>query len=1333
MSSTPTHKTMSAQRGFSLVLSLVIMTMMLMMVVVLASFLKVEASLAVAKQAEVSARINALSSMRLARAALQQRLGPDTRVSASATIYADPAINSLTSPGADPFQYQVLGVWRSWEGNDHDIRMNSRYAGRPQKPDYLSKLKPYVGTNPAAGRFLGWMISSQWGYGTANPPIGTPTATKPPAPPLVIPSTQTVPLLGAATDTVATRQINTAPISFVDGLPAATTTDASQGFFAWWVCGENQKVRLNIPYAATPSTGTNLDWSQRNRSFGQPDLEAIGYPSLLLSAYQMPVDQPLTVPSLFFVPPAANPSRLTTSLANALPAPLAKAGFFDVSLFSEGLLTNTATGGLRKDLSLFTETWDLGVSLDPSGLAQLPLFRLKPATVTRTSLIPAYDLTYQRPLPDGAMPSGIGNRRRHALMYWWSDYGSLGGTSAGVASDGGTNFGGYAMLSSFPPIRSWAYLTDYALHYRKYVVNPDPTLTNIISMDPPRPTASTNGGTLYCYYERIHRHPLIARIQYVFATTANGTTPGFIVQPVVTLWNPFNVQLTVPSFNAYVKWQSLPIYIRCNEKGGAFSITQPVANYFTSGVTLQIGGGAAIALAPGQTRVFAMNNTSPITIPQGSGNTAYPLTPGYVASGRSGWAMMLPVTGAPTVNSILQYSIVKDISNASMARDGIYYDYYPANYAYSPVRFSFVGLSTAQFDQLYGNDFPSPFDQLMSDAAVNSRAFGTFSFGLRLSNDGVSQYTTRSGIKTVSKGFLMSSPFTTYTEIGQKSAEVLTAYPYSSSNYADPTTMGMSGQIGATNPGAFYSSSNTGVQYSGALNPVNAPYDLYYLPMTGFGDLNGPQSDVGTGYSGFILTGLDPTTGLENATVAELPVKPIQSIFDLQGCDIRATNPAPPFQYGLIGNGDASPILPPDDAVGRWIDQTGALRSRDELHMAFLQHDDSYCLNHILFDDWFCSSLAPQVADWANLRPAAGAEFVWNPAVMTSMQKSWSNFVAGTPLPNTYYQPAATAATFDITVAGQGPYTNGPPQPQGYLRIAQALRVIGQFNVNSTSVPAWRALLGNLRTTQVPYLKPGNSSVTNVASSNPLSRMAVGGEGPVTTNGTSGAACGFAAMTDAQLDQMATYIVQQIKLRGPFLSLSEFINRQLAAPQPNNPLDPCLSGVVGTAIKALENMGASMSLTTQAAGIGKTTSKVGDFGGLEQFLPLGDWANSPLGSKGDFTNPQAAVGYSTFGFPGWPRQADVMSRLAPVISVRDETFTVRAMGTATVTGGGSAKVWCEAVFQRIPDYVDATVPAYEAPLGDIAPAANGTLHQVNVTLGRRFKMIYFRWLTPQEL
>ena len=1312
---------------------MVVMAMIVMMVVVVASFLKVESSLATVKQAEALARLNAWGAMRLAGAALQERLGPDTRVSAPASLYDDPAISSAISPGADPFEYPVLGVWRSWEGNDHDLRVGSRYAGRPQKPDYSSKLSAYHPDAAPTARFLGWMLSDQMGYADASFTLPVGTTLKPPAPPSVVTTDGTVPLVGQTTDAQAVRQVHAAPISFVDGQPAGTTVDGSQGYFSWWVGGENQKVRLIIPHVAVASAGTDtLDRAQRAKTFGAPDLEAIGYPALIANASPLPANQPISWPTLSLLPAPMNPARLTDALKNATPTPLTRAGFHDVSLHAEGLLTNTATGGLRKDLSLFTETWDWANVLDPARKGKMPLFRLKPAKSARVSGDPDYDLIFQRPLPDARFPSGgIGNRRRHALMYWWSDYGSLGGNSAGVAADGGTTFGGYSALSSFPPIRSWAYLTDYCLHYRKYVINADPALGGVTAMLPPQNPNVTNAGDLYSYYERIHRHPLIARIQYVFASSASGASPAFIAQPVVTLWNPFNVRLTVPGFDAYCKWQSLPIYVGCTD-GAGYNVTQQVGRYFPGGVTLRIGGGSAITLDPGQTRVYAMNDGFLRPVPLAGGSGAYNLTPGYVASGRSGWQMVLP--GRPSGAGLLSYRIIKGIDEFESARDGIYYDYYPANYKYSPVRFSFVGTTTAQFRLLYGQDAAAPFQQSLAAAASTPRAFGTFAFGLRLSNDGVSQYDSRTGVKTVSKGFLQASPFTTYTEIGQKSAEVLTAYRYLDANVADARTRSMAAQVRAESGSAFYSSSNSGVQYAGALNPVNAPYDLYFLPMTGFADTNGPQSDPSSNFAGFILTGLDPSAGLQRAAVAELPVKPVQTITGLQGCDIRATNPAPPFHYGLIGNADASPILPPDDPVGRWIDQSGVLRSRDEIHPGFLQYDDSYCLNHVLFDDWFVSSLAPLPTDWASLRPSAGNEHVWNPAVMDSMKKHWASFVTGAKaLPNSCFLPNADASLFDLEVTGTNGFSGVPAQPVAYQRVAATLRVPGQFNVNSTSVVAWRALLGNLRTTSVPFLTPGAGTVGTSTAVNPLARMSIAHEGPVESGGTSGAVLGFAALSDAQLEKLAVEIVKQVRARGPFLSLSEFVNRQLATPQPGNPSDPSLNGALGTALTALQDAGSAFNPSEKAKNIGKTTSKVADFGGLEQRLPLGDWSNSAAGTKGNYLHPDAAEGHSTFGLPGWPRQADLLERLSPVISVRDETFVVRAMGASPLVNGSSAKAWCEAVYQRTPDYMDAGVPAHEAPLGDANLAPSADDHLINVFLGRRFRLVSFRWLNAADL
>jgi hypothetical protein len=53
-----------------------------------------------------------------------------------------------------------------------------------------------------------------------------------------------------------------------------------------------------------------------------------------------------------------------------------------------------------------------------------------------------------------------------------------------------------------------------------------------------------------------------------------------------------------------------------------------------------------------------------------------------------------------------------------------------------------------------------------------------------------------------------------------------------------------------------------------------------------------------------------------------------------------------------------------------------------------------------------------------------------------------------------------------------------------------------------------------------------------------------------------------------------------------------------------------------------------------------------------------------------------------------------------------------------------ATAWCEAIVQRVPDFVDAT---------DQPTAIFKDLKPINQTFGRRYEIISFRWLTPSEV
>jgi hypothetical protein len=92
--------------------------------------------------------------------------------------------------------------------------------------------------------------------------------------------------------------------------------------------------------------------------------------------------------------------------------------------------------------------------------------------------------------------------------------------------------------------------------------------------------------------------------------------------------------------------------------------------------------------------------------------------------------------------------------------------------------------------------------------------------------------------------------------------------------------------------------------------------------------------------------------------------------------------------------------------------------------------------------------------------------------------------------------------------------------------------------------------------------------------------------------------------------------------------------------------------------------------------------------------------------------------------PKYLTQADVVSSLGPQLTARSDTFVIRTYGETInpVTQEIEGRAWCEAVVQRLPDYV---APSINQP----ADTASGA----NITFGRRLKIVSFRWLTPSEI
>ena len=160
----------------------------------------------------------------------------------------------------------------------------------------------------------------------------------------------------------------------------------------------------------------------------------------------------------------------------------------------------------------------------------------------------------------------------------------------------------------------------------------------------------------------------------------------------------------------------------------------------------------------------------------------------------------------------------------------------------------------------------------------------------------------------------------------------------------------------------------------------------------------------------------------------------------------------------------------------------------------------------------------------------------------------------------------------------------------------------------------------------------------------------------------------------------------------------------------------------------------------------------GPFRTLEDFLSSSAVFGSPPANEGDPVVPRslleaaiadAKLNDSIAEFSSqWLAQADVMTALAPFLFPRSDTFMIRSYGEAVnpTTSATEGKAWCEAIVQRVPEYFDPADPSetaladFDTPVDPTDPASTpSSAHQLNKLLGRRFKVVSFRWLTRSDI
>ena len=278
-------------------------------------------------------------------------------------------------------------------------------------------------------------------------------------------------------------------------------------------------------------------------------------------------------------------------------------------------------------------------------------------------------------------------------------------------------------------------------------------------------------------------------------------------------------------------------------------------------------------------------------------------------------------------------------------------------------------------------------------------------------------------------------------------------------------------------------------------------------------------------------------------------------------------------------------------------------------------------------------------------------------------------------LPNARYLPyAPDGSKFDMSTLQMA--SNKAAGTGAFYHNAGHVLVDGAFNVNSTSVDAWEAFLSG--THSLPVAKvDGSGKITGFDATVATVRFprvqSVFGEG-VKKSELDGEDfwTGFRELEQTEVRELASAIVDEVEKRGPFLSMADFVNRRLV------------------------------------------TGELGESGALQ--AALDKTVNKDIDSS-------VALGEQGTGFPGQLLQGDVLQALGPRMTVRSDVFTIRTYGEclSSATGKVLARAWCEAKVQRFPDPLDPGVDALKELSNPSSP------------YGRKFRMISFRWLNPDEI
>jgi hypothetical protein len=760
--------------------------------------------------------------------------------------------------------------------------------------------------------------------------------------------------------------------------------------------------------------------------------------------------------------------------------------------------------------------------------------------------------------------------------------------------------------------------------------------------------------------------PVLNRLNFLISIYAkNDGTLCILFTPYVTLWNPHNVAIETEGVVIY-PWIDLALFWNWSvtpQNGSTMNWSSSLSRFVGEGfqghgrssrpyfyLHLTETGDSVrsgtrnvsppIKLAPGEVRVFCLadNTRRDLEIFGGAAQRTWRMKPADsaqdIARARTGGIalnMRKSINGGNNFNYQLKPGDRVNAHRAEFDRGTYYY---------------IIGMADA-------HQIKNPNSELM----VEARAAGNGLPTLPAEPNLVFYNQIHSGRAFGKGNDVLNYPSFTFDEIRERPVLVGSLLTYHRTARAGGGALSHSDLNFTTNPRQAF----VNPYLSGARFQSGPHYESLLQSGTSLAQL--AMETSGDGRHAYYGPSHSAATGKTHLAFFEIPRSPVLSLGALQHCDLSATPFGVPNQ---IGNSWASPYVP-SAAVSRRATQGP---NNTSLNPGLGVYDVSYLANEALFDGFFFSGATPE---FGAPKSATGTPSIWmddqideRKSVTEVIERFFSDPV-NQPLRNPRMKPYRGTASNEELAQRLG----GPARA---ARLGAHLMIEGGFNINSTSEEAWAAVLASLR-----GIEPASSDRTA------QSRFMQINTGLPLLMKENDPWSGFRSLTDAQIRQLAKAIVAEVRLRGPFLSLGEFVNRRVSGERQFN-----LAGALQSAIdKSALNTGANYS----------------SFNTTNYPEP----ANIPNPNTGTNT-------------PGWLTQADLLHGLAPTITPRSDTFVVRSYGEARAANGDLlASVRLEATVQRVPDWVD--------PNDDPAAGIAQLKSPVNSRFGRRFEVVSLREIT----